>query len=31
MVMSPGEFNAYLRKDIDKWGKVVRDAKLAPQ
>jgi tripartite-type tricarboxylate transporter receptor subunit TctC len=31
MVMSPGEFDAYLRKDIDKWGKVVRDAKLAPQ
>ena len=31
MVMSPGEFGDYLRKDIDKWGKVVRDAKLAPQ
>ena len=31
MVMSPSEFEAYLRKDIEKWGKVVRDANLKPQ
>ncbi len=24
MVMSPKEFDAYLRKDIDKWADVVR-------
>ena len=31
MPMTPAEFDAYLRKDIDKWGKVVRDANLKPQ
>ena len=31
MPMTPAEFDAYLRKDIDKWGKVVRDASLKPQ
>jgi tripartite-type tricarboxylate transporter receptor subunit TctC len=24
MVMSPKEFDAYLRKDIDKWADVVK-------
>ena len=31
MAMTPAEFEAYLRKDIEKWGKVVRDANLKPQ
>jgi tripartite-type tricarboxylate transporter receptor subunit TctC len=31
MPMTPAQFDAYLRKDIEKWGKVVRDAKLKPQ
>ena len=31
MPMTPSEFDAYLRKDIEKWGKVVRDANLKPQ
>ena len=30
LVMSPAEFDAYLRKDIDKWAKVVKAAGLAP-
>jgi tripartite-type tricarboxylate transporter receptor subunit TctC len=30
MVMSPAEFDAYLRKDIDKWAQVVKAAGLAP-
>jgi len=29
--MSPAEFDAYLRKDIEKWANVVKTAKLAPQ
>jgi len=29
MVMKPAEFDAYLRKDIEKWAKVVKEAKLA--
>src|SRR5215207_3408118 len=29
LVMSPAEFDAYLRKDIDKWAKVVKAAGLA--
>jgi len=29
LVMKPAEFEAFLRKDIDKWAKVVKDAKLA--
>jgi tripartite-type tricarboxylate transporter receptor subunit TctC len=24
MIMSPGEFEKYLRDDIEKWAKVVR-------
>lgn len=31
MPMTPSEFDTYLRKDIEKWGKVVRDANLKPQ
>ena len=30
LVMSPAEFDAYLRKYIDKWAKVVKAAGLAP-
>jgi tripartite-type tricarboxylate transporter receptor subunit TctC len=30
MMMSPAEFDAYLRKDIDKWAQVVKAAGLAP-
>ena len=26
LVMSPTEFDAYLRKDIEKWAKVVKDS-----
>jgi tripartite-type tricarboxylate transporter receptor subunit TctC len=29
MVMTPTEFDAFLRKDIDKWAKVVNTAGLA--
>jgi tripartite-type tricarboxylate transporter receptor subunit TctC len=29
LVMKPAEFDAYLRKDIEKWAKVVTEAKLA--
>jgi tripartite-type tricarboxylate transporter receptor subunit TctC len=28
--MSPTEFDAYLRKDIDKWAKVVKEANIKP-
>jgi tripartite-type tricarboxylate transporter receptor subunit TctC len=31
MVMSPAEFDAFLRKDIEKWAKVVKDAGIKPQ
>ena len=31
MVMTPAEFDAYLRKDIDKWAKVVKEAGIKPQ
>jgi tripartite-type tricarboxylate transporter receptor subunit TctC len=31
MVMTPAEFGAFLRKDIDKWAKVVETAGLAPK
>ena len=31
LVMSPTEFEAYLRKDIEKWAKVVKDAGIKPQ
>ena len=31
MTMTPAEFDAYLRKDIDKWAGVVRSAGLKPQ
>jgi tripartite-type tricarboxylate transporter receptor subunit TctC len=30
LVMTPSEFDAYLRKDIEKWAKVVKAAGLAP-
>ena len=29
LTMSPTEFDAYLRKDIEKWAGVVKAAKLA--
>ena len=31
LVMTPGEFDAYLRKDIEKWAKVVKEAGLTPR
>ena len=31
LVMSPAEFDAYLRKDIDKWAKVVKSAGIKSQ
>jgi tripartite-type tricarboxylate transporter receptor subunit TctC len=31
LVMTPAEFDAYLRKDIEKWAQVVKAAGLAPQ
>ena len=31
LVMSPAEFDAYLRKDIEKWAQVVQAAGLKPQ
>ena len=31
MTMTAAEFDAYLRKDIDKWAGVVRSAGLKPQ
>jgi tripartite-type tricarboxylate transporter receptor subunit TctC len=31
LVMSPAEFDAYLRKDIEKWAKVVKDAGITAQ
>jgi tripartite-type tricarboxylate transporter receptor subunit TctC len=31
LVMTPTEFDAYLRKDIDKWAGVVKAAGLAPR
>jgi tripartite-type tricarboxylate transporter receptor subunit TctC len=30
LVMSPAEFDAYLRRDIEKWANVVKAAGLAP-
>ena len=30
LIMAPSEFDAYLRKDIEKWAKVVKAAGLAP-
>jgi tripartite-type tricarboxylate transporter receptor subunit TctC len=30
LVMTPAEFDAYLRKDIEKWASVVKAAGLAP-
>lgn len=29
LAMTPAEFDGYLRKDIEKWAKVVKDANLA--
>jgi tripartite-type tricarboxylate transporter receptor subunit TctC len=29
--MTPGEFDAFLRKDIEKWAQVVKAAGLQPQ
>lgn len=31
LVMTPAEFDAYLRKDIEKWAQVVKSAGLAPK
>jgi tripartite-type tricarboxylate transporter receptor subunit TctC len=31
MHMSPEEFDAMLRKDIEKWAKVVKEAGITPQ
>ena len=31
LIMTPAEFDAYLRKDIDKWAKVIQTAGLKPQ
>jgi tripartite-type tricarboxylate transporter receptor subunit TctC len=31
LVMTPAEFDAYLRADIDKWAKVIQTAGLKPQ
>jgi tripartite-type tricarboxylate transporter receptor subunit TctC len=31
MAMSPAEFDAFLRRDIDKWAKVVKDAGIKAQ
>jgi len=31
MTMSPGEFDAFLRRDIDKWAKVTQQAGIKPQ
>jgi len=28
---SPEEFNQWIRSEIDKWGKVMRDAGIEPQ
>jgi tripartite-type tricarboxylate transporter receptor subunit TctC len=25
---TPEEFAAYIKKEVDKWGKVIRDAKI---
>ena len=30
LVMTPAEFDAYLRKDIEKWAEVVKAGRLAP-
>ncbi len=29
--MSPAEFDKYLRADIDKWAKVIKDAGIKAQ
>jgi tripartite-type tricarboxylate transporter receptor subunit TctC len=31
LAMSPSEFDAYLRKDIEKWAQVVRSAGIKPE
>jgi tripartite-type tricarboxylate transporter receptor subunit TctC len=31
MTMSPEEFDAFLRRDIDKWAKVIQQAGIQPQ
>ena len=31
LIMSPSEFDAYLRKDIDKWAQVVKSAGIKPE
>ena len=28
---SPGEFAALIKTEMEKWGKVIRDAKIKPQ
>jgi tripartite-type tricarboxylate transporter receptor subunit TctC len=31
LVMSPAEFDKYLKADIDKWAKVIKDAGIKAQ
>ncbi len=31
LTMSPAEFDAYLRKDIEKWAKVVKESGIKAQ
>jgi tripartite-type tricarboxylate transporter receptor subunit TctC len=31
LIMSPVEFDAYLRKDIEKWAQVVQSAGIKPE
>jgi tripartite-type tricarboxylate transporter receptor subunit TctC len=31
MTLSPAAFDAYLRRDIDKWAKVIQQAGIKPQ
>jgi tripartite-type tricarboxylate transporter receptor subunit TctC len=29
--MTPEEFGAFLKKEIDKWGKVIKEASIRPE
>ena len=31
IIMSPAEFDTYLRGDIEKWAKVIQTAGIKPQ
>ena len=31
LVMSPAEFDKYMRADIEKWAKVIKDANIKAQ